>query len=119
VQTSFPPSKVGLPSYLDQKAGSYIHLPNVDFDAYSDFTRGYPGFARYSVGTLRGELSKYIGTHAFRFGMDIRDNWRASNGPGQQLWQFRLRQHLCAPGAEHDQCFQHRAAMGGIYVGVP
>src|SRR5262245_6022577 len=79
VQTSFPPSKVGLPSYMDQKAGPYIHLPNIDFDAYSDFTRGYPGFARYSVGTLRAELSKFIGTHALRFGADIRDNWRASN----------------------------------------
>ena len=88
VQTSFPPSKVGLPSYIDQKAGPYIHLPNIDFDAYSDFTRGYPGFARYSVGTLRGELSKYIGTHGLRFGADIRDNWRASNGPGNSSGNF-------------------------------
>lgn len=88
VQTSFPPSKVGLPSYLDQKAGSYIHLPNVDFNAYSDFTRGYPGFARYSVGTVRGELSKYIGTHALRFGVDLRENWRASNGPGNSSGNF-------------------------------
>lgn len=88
VQTSFPPSKVGLPSYLDQKAGSYIHLPNIDFNAYSDFTRGYPGFARYSVGTVRGELSKYIGTHSVRVGMDLRENWRASNGPGNSSGNF-------------------------------
>jgi hypothetical protein len=83
VQTSFPPSKVGLPSYLDQKAGSNIHLPSVDFGAYSDFTRGYPGFSRFSVGTVRGELSKYIGTHSLRIGTDMRNQWRASNGPGQ------------------------------------
>ena len=88
VQTSFPPSKVGLPSYLDQKAGSYIHLPNIDFDAYSDFVRGYPGFARYSVGTVRGELLKYIGTHSVRFGVDLRENWRASNGPGNSSGNF-------------------------------
>ncbi|MBS1809489.1 MAG: TonB-dependent receptor [Acidobacteria bacterium] len=83
VQKSFPPSKVGLPSYLDQKAGSNIHLPSVDFGTYSDFTRGYPGFSRFSVGTLRGELSKYLGTHSLRIGTDLRNQWRASNGPGQ------------------------------------
>ncbi len=83
VQKSFPPSKVGLPSYLDQKAGDNIHLPSVDFGAYSDFTRGFPGFTRFSVGTLRGELSKYIGTHSLRIGTDLRNQWRASNGPGQ------------------------------------
>jgi len=88
VQTSFPPSKVGLPSYLDAKAGPNIHLPNIDFDDYSDFMRGYPGFTRYSVGTARGELSKYIGTHSLRFGVDLRENWRASNGPGNSSGNF-------------------------------
>src|SRR5437867_4085852 len=88
MQTSFPPSKVGLPSYLDQKAGSYIHLPNVDFGPYSDFTRGYPGFGNYSVGTIRAELAKYIGTHSLRFGVDLRENWRATNGPGNTSGNF-------------------------------
>ncbi len=88
VQQSFPPSKVGLPSYLDVKAGPYIHLPNVDFGAYSDFIRGFPGFTRFSVGTLRAELSKYIGTHSVRFGVDLRENWRAGNGPGNSSGNF-------------------------------
>ncbi|MBI3425609.1 MAG: TonB-dependent receptor [Acidobacteria bacterium] len=90
VQTGFPPSKVGLPSYLDAKAGPNIHLPNVDFNAYSDFTRGYPGFARYSVGTVRGELLKTIKTHSLRFGVDLRENWRASNGPGNSSGNFQF-----------------------------
>jgi hypothetical protein len=90
VQMSFPPSAVGLPSYLDEKAGSFIHLPNLDFSdgSYSDFTRGYPGFSRFSVGTIRGELSKYIGTHSLRFGVDLRENWRAANGPGNSSGSF-------------------------------
>jgi len=88
VQTSFPPSKVGLPSYVDEKAGQFIHLPNLGFDSYSDFTRGYPGFGRFSVGTIRSELSKYIGTHSLRFGMDLRQNWRATNGPGNSSGSF-------------------------------
>jgi hypothetical protein len=90
VQTSFPPSSVGLPAYLDTKAGPNIHLPNLDFSdgSYSEFTRGRPGFTRFSVGTLRAELAKYIGTHSVRFGMDLRNNWRAGNGPGNASGSF-------------------------------
>ncbi len=90
VQTSFPPSSVGLPSYMDEKAGQFIHLPNLGFsdNSYSDFTRGYPGFGRFSVGTARGELSKYIGTHSLRFGVDLRQTWRATNGPGNTSGSF-------------------------------
>jgi hypothetical protein len=90
VQTGFPPSSVGLPSYVDEKAGPFIHLPNLDFsdNSYSEFTRGFPGFGRFSVGTVRGELSKYIGTHSFRFGVDLRQNWRATNGPGNSSGSF-------------------------------
>ncbi len=89
VQTSFPPSKVGLPSYLDAKAGTNIHLPSITFgNSYSNMNRGYPGFTRFSVGTVRGELSKYLGTHSVRIGTDNRNQWRASNGPGQSAGSF-------------------------------
>jgi Carboxypeptidase regulatory-like domain/TonB dependent receptor len=88
VQTGIPPSAVGLPAYMDAKAGQFIHLPNLEFGAYSDFGRGYPGFGRFSVGTIRGELSKYIGTHSVRFGVDLRGNWRATDGPGNSSGAF-------------------------------
>jgi hypothetical protein len=88
VQRSFPPSKVGLPSYLDQKAGDNIHLPSINFGAYTSMNRGFPGFTRFSVGTVRGELSKYLGTHSLRIGTDMRNQWRAGNGPGQSAGSF-------------------------------
>ena len=90
VQTSFRPSTVGLPSYVDDKADPYFHLPNLDFSdgSYSEFNRSFPGFGRFSVGTIRGELSKYIGTHSVRFGVDMRQNWRATNGPGNSAGTF-------------------------------
>ena len=88
VQTGFPPSKVGLPSYLDAKAGPNIHLPSINFTTYSSMNRGYPGFARYSTGTIRAELLKNINTHTLRIGTDNRENWRASNGPGNSAGTF-------------------------------
>jgi hypothetical protein len=119
VQTSFPPSKVGLPSYLDQKAGSFIHLPNVDFDAYSDFTRGYPGFARYSVGTVRAELSKFIGTHSLRFGVDMRNNWRASNGPGNSSGNFGFGNTYVRQAQNTTNAFNIGLQWAAFMLGVP
>jgi hypothetical protein len=119
VQRSFPPSKVGLPSYLDQKAGTNIHLPNIDFDAYSDFTRGYPGFTRFSVGTARGELSKYIGTHAFRFGVDIRENWRASNGPGNSSGNFGFGNTYVRQAQNTTNAFNIGLQWAAFMLGVP
>jgi Carboxypeptidase regulatory-like domain/TonB dependent receptor len=90
VQMSFPPTSVGLPSYVDEKAKPFFHLPNLDFsdNSYSEFNRSFPGFGRFSVGTIRGELSKYIGTHSVRFGVDTRQNWRATNNPGNTSGTF-------------------------------
>jgi hypothetical protein len=88
VQTSFPPSRAGPPSYLDQKAGDFIHLPGITFNAYNSLNRGYPGFTRYSVGTVRGEATKFIRTHSLRAGIDLRENWRAAFGPGQSAGSF-------------------------------
>ncbi len=119
VQTSFPPSKVGLPNYLDQKAGDFIHLPTIDFDAYSDFTRGYPGFTRYSVGTVRGELSKYIGTHSMRFGVDIRENWRASNGPGNSSGNFGFGNNFVRQAQNTTNAFAIGLEWAAFMLGVP
>ena len=119
IQTSFPPSKVGLPSYLDQKAGAYIHLPNVDFDAYSDFTRGYPGFARFSVGTARAELSKYIGTHSLRFGVDFRENWRATNGPGNASGNFGFGNTYVRQAQNTTNAFNIGLQWAAFMLGVP
>jgi hypothetical protein len=119
VQTSFPPSKVGLPSYLDQKAGTYIHLPNIDFDAYSDFTRGYPGFTRFSVGTLRGELSKFIGTHSMRFGVDLRENWRAAFGPGNSSGNFGFGNNFVRQAQNTTNAFNIGLQWAAFMLGAP
>ena len=119
VQTGFPPSKVGLPSYLDAKAGSNIHLPNVDFNAYSDFVRGYPGFTRTSVGTVRGELVKNISTHSVHFGVDLRENWRASNGPGNSSGNFGFGNTYVRQAQNTTTAFNIGLEWAAFMVGAP
>ena len=83
VQLSLSPAAVGLPGYLDERAAQSPCrlLPQLDFNSYSDMGVTCGGFTDYGVGTLRGELSKLMGRHSVRSGVDLRQNWR-SNIPG-------------------------------------
>ena len=83
VQLSLSPGSVGLPSYLDERArqSPCTLLPTLNFSAYTEMGVTCGGFTNYSIGTVRGELTKLMGTHSIRSGVDVRRHWR-SNIPG-------------------------------------
>ncbi|HEY3137341.1 MAG TPA: carboxypeptidase-like regulatory domain-containing protein [Blastocatellia bacterium] len=91
VQTSFNAAKIGLPNYIDQRAAGKERLPDINFSAYSNLSGGYPGFTRVSVADTGGEISKIFSKHTLRAGYDFRQNYRASNGPGNSEGQYQFR----------------------------
>jgi carboxypeptidase family protein len=84
VQKSFGPDSVGLPSYMAERAGDYRHLPVLNFsgESYTDFSRNYSLPGHFSIGTIRGELTKIHKNHSTRFGYDLRERIRQVNNPG-------------------------------------
>ena len=94
VQLSFNAAKVGLPSYIDDRAAGNERLPNINFGAYSNLSGGFPGYTRVSVGDTAGEISKTFSKHSIRAGYDIRQNYRASDGPGNTEGQFQFRNNF-------------------------
>jgi hypothetical protein len=78
---TLPPSSVGLPSYLDERAGAQQHLPRLDFASVSDFGLAYPDRNFYNNGILRGELSKLMGQHTLKIGGEGRTNIRSNYAP--------------------------------------
>ncbi len=93
VQLSYGPASVGLPGYLEDRAAqSPCHLlPQLDFDSYSDMGVTCGGSTDYSVGTVRGELSKLMGGHSVRSGVDFRKHWRANVPAGNTSGRFTFR----------------------------
>ena len=83
VQLSMGPASVGLPSYLEDRAAQSPCrlLPQLDFNSYSDMGVTCGGSTDYSIGTVRGEMSKLMGGHSVRSGVDLRKHWR-TNVPG-------------------------------------
>jgi hypothetical protein len=83
VQLSRSPSSVGLPTYLDDRASTSpcTLMPILDFGSYTDLGVNCGGYTHYSIGTARGELTKLIGAHSVKTGVEARTHYR-SNIPG-------------------------------------
>ncbi len=91
-QIKFKPSDVGLPAYLDDRAGDYHMLPRLDFDSLEDVGSGYPVIdTRGSTAEARATLMKVAGSHSLKFGWDERRYWRTSAGPGNSSGSFSFR----------------------------
>ena len=82
-QLARSPSSVGLPSYIDERAAGSpcTLLPLIDFGNYTDMGVNCGGYTNYSIGTARGELTKLMGTHSLKSGVEARVHYR-SNLPG-------------------------------------
>jgi hypothetical protein len=82
-QLARTPSSVGLPGYLDERASTSpcTLLPLIDFGNYTDMGVNCGGYTNYSIGTARGELTKLIGSHSVKSGVEARVHYR-SNLPG-------------------------------------
>ncbi|HVH85211.1 MAG TPA: hypothetical protein VM912_00705, partial [Terriglobales bacterium] len=85
--SAFPPSSVGLPSYLQQYAGSGATLPELQFGGGSTYAQGGSGAnsmlfgnlnnapSLYRTAGVRGNLTTIHGVHTFRVGGE----WRAQH----------------------------------------
>jgi hypothetical protein len=87
IDFKYPPSVVGLPSYIDQKAGSQAILPlfNISGVAYyaSSGHASDPGLSqRGTTEQLAARMTTVKGNHTFKYGMEIRRYQYASVNPG-------------------------------------
>ncbi|MFB3828154.1 MAG: carboxypeptidase regulatory-like domain-containing protein [Bryobacteraceae bacterium] len=82
----FKPSDVGLPKYLDEKAGSQHILPSMTITGYR-FQNAVMG---NNVGTMvlpatqttKADVSHVRGRHSLHAGVDIRNQYRSGGGGG-------------------------------------
>jgi hypothetical protein len=101
LQISYKPTDVGLPAYMDAKAGDLHMMPRIDFsNAATNINpmgggvqtgNQYPVInIRGSTGTLRAALTKITGAHTMNFGWDERRYWTVTTGPGNTSGRFQF-----------------------------
>jgi hypothetical protein len=86
---SYKPSDIGLPAYMDQKAGDQHILPQMVITDYSTISPG--GFATWTRTrpfTTKLEMSKVRGNHTVRAAFDARFMYRTGGGGGNTSGNF-------------------------------
>lgn len=84
----FKPTDVGLPAYLDAKAGDQHVLPQMSVGGYEAMGWTYPAYTWFRSTTLKADLSKIRGNHTMRFGFDGRGQYRNGGGGGNTSGSF-------------------------------
>ncbi|MBI1895410.1 MAG: TonB-dependent receptor [Acidobacteria bacterium] len=120
IGTSFKPSDVGLPAYLDQKAGEFHRLPGLDFNNISDLRSGYPFIGnRETTGQARLALTTIKGNHSLKFGFDERRYWNTRGGPGNTSGNFTFRNGYMRAADNDNRSSSHALDWAAFMMGVP
>lgn len=86
---SYKPSDIGLPSYLDQKAGDLHILPLMNVNGYSQISPGgYTTWTRYRTISSKAEATHIMGKHTMRGAFDVRSMFRTGGGGGNTSGNF-------------------------------
>ena len=90
VALAFKPSTVGLPGYLDTKAGNSHALPIMAFSGYDTLGQSVPAWTHFEIFSLRSNVSQIHGAHTIRAGIDVRDHRRTGGDPGITSGSFNF-----------------------------
>ena len=120
VQTGYKPSDVGLPSYLDAKAGAQRLLPRLEFNNIEDFSAGYPVIGtRGATGTFRAQINTVTGAHSFKYGWEERRYWTTTGGPGYSSGRFQFDNRFMRARDDTTTASNHGLEWAAFMMGMP
>ncbi len=120
VRAAIKPSDVGLPAYLDEKAGDLHTLPLVDFSDIEDLSFDYPAIAsRGANAELRVGLSTLKGRHSLKYGFSERRYWFTSASPGYTSGRFTFSNAYTREADDTRTAAGHGLDWAAFMMGLP
>jgi hypothetical protein len=119
-QTAYKPSDVGLPTYLDAKAGDLHALPVLNVAGMASISSTYPAITgRGSTGELSLGMTTIRGTHSLKFGWQERRYWFTSAGPGLSSGSFSFNQNFVRAADNTNTADDLGLGWAAFMMGVP
>ncbi|MCL5746606.1 MAG: carboxypeptidase-like regulatory domain-containing protein, partial [Acidobacteria bacterium] len=115
----YKPSDVGLPAYLDQRAGANAILPRVDFDRLQDVSYQALQPTRASTGMAKAQLLRVQGNHSLKAGIDVRKYYRAYTGGGYTSGSFTFRNAYVREASDTTTASNHGLEWAAFLMGYP
>ncbi|MBI5085547.1 MAG: TonB-dependent receptor [Acidobacteria bacterium] len=120
IQNKYKPSDVGLPAYLDTKAGEFHRVPGLDFNNITDIDNGYRMIGNLATtGQARVSLSTIKGNHSLKAGWDERRYWNARRGPGNSSGGFTFRNNFMRASDNDNVSSNHALDWATFMMGLP
>jgi hypothetical protein len=120
VPLQFGPSDVGLPGYLDARAGANRVLPRLDFDTITDVSDSYPVIGSIgTTGETRITMTSITGRHTLKYGLQQRVNWWTGLGPGNSSGIFQFRNNWTRSADNDNVAAQHAHEFAAFLMGLP
>ncbi|MBI4910041.1 MAG: carboxypeptidase regulatory-like domain-containing protein [Acidobacteria bacterium] len=117
---AYGPKDVGLPDYLQQRAGAYSALPRLDFNNITDVSGGYPVIGTLSTsGELRLGMTTIKGSHSFKYGWQERRNYFGALGPGSSSGIFTFRNSFVRRADNDNVSSNHGLDFASFLMGLP
>lgn len=120
VPLTYKPSDVGLPQYLDARAGDNHALPRLDFDTITDVSDSYPVIGSIgTTGEIRATMTSIKGNHTLKYGFQRRLNWWTGLGPGNSSGIFQFRNTWTRATDNDNVAAQHVHEFASFLMGLP
>ena len=121
--TSKKPSDIGLPSYMDVKAGSLTEMPRLDFNNITDVNGvqgSYPVIgAKASTYDLHITMTTIHGSHSWKYGWQERRMDYAAAGPGYTSGYFTFRNNYTKAADNNTVASNHGLDWASFIMGLP
>ncbi len=119
-RTAVSAKAIGLPEYIDQRAGSAVQLPRFDFNNISDVGGDYPGITNMSnTFEYRATMTTIKGAHTLKYGWQERRNLFAESGYGSSTGIFTFRNNWTRASNVDNQASNHVHDWAGFLMGTP
>jgi hypothetical protein len=120
VRTNTKPSDVGLPAYLDAKAGDYTMMPGIQFSNLESISFTYPSMSGVgTTGELRASLTTVLRSHTLRYGWNERRYSFASSSPGNTSGVFRFDNQFTRASDDTRTAATHGLEWAAFMMGLP
>ena len=87
---NYKPSDVGLPAYMDAKAGAARELPVMIFPGYDTLSRPVGAYDHFETVTAKTNVTHIRGRHTLRVGFEARHHNRFGGIPGATSGSFNF-----------------------------
>jgi len=120
IQTTYKPTSVGLPAYMDAKADQWHTLPQMSISGQQGVGEGYPAIGtRGTTGEARIQLTSVRGSHSLKYGFNERRYWRTTAGPGLSAGTFTFNQAYMRQRDDTTTAADLALSWGAFMMGLP